>query len=615
MTFPKYPIRGCLPRFALLLAAATVAWPQAGALAEWQFQADRVVAVSDVHGDFDAMVATLASGGLVDESRAWAGGSSTLVVTGDLLDRGPDSRRVMDLLMALEAEAGEAGGAVHVLLGNHEVMNLVGDLRYVSDAEYAAFADDEAAEERDEAWQRYREEAPEEADEAVLRGQFEERYPPGFFAHRRAFRSDGHYGAWLLDQPLLIVVNDTAFTHGGLSPLVTELGLEGVNRQLMQDVEQYMIHLETVIDAGLLDPAENFYRHAAVLESLDTSALPPEQSAAVAEVIRLNASQIHGPRSPLWYRGNAGCGELVEYDRLMAALDAIDAERVVIGHTPTLNRKVLSRFDGRVIEIDTGMLTSYYGGSGYAVVFDDDGLRVVPEQTGDSASIETHPRRVGTRAASISAGDIERLLTAGEISEPVELENGQYDVRVSLDDVSLGARFIPNPRGRNFVPDLAAYQLDRFLGLDMVPVTVAREYEGDAGVLQFRPESTMTEAARREAGLGGSAWCPLPAQWNAMYVFDSLIHNPGRAQDRMLYSQDNWQLMLTGHDVSFDTSRLRPGYLRDVQLDIGQRWQERLTALNGDVVDELLEETLDRRRRRALSARRDRLLEDAAGIP
>lgn len=601
--------RHCL----LALAALAAVWPQPGAT-EWRFTAERVVAISDVHGDFDAMAATLASAGIVDPSNDWVGGSSTLVITGDLLDRGPDSRRVMDLLMELEAEAAEAGGAVHVLLGNHEIMNLVGDLRYVSEEEYAAFADDEAQEERDQAWARYRE-APDEADEAVLREQFEERYPPGFFAHRRAFRSDGRYGAWLLDQPLLVVVNDTAFTHGGLSPVVAELGLEGVNQTLMQDVEQYMNNLEAVIDAGLLDPAENFYRHAVALESVNTMTINPELGEAVAAVIRLNASEIHGPNSPLWYRGNAGCSELVEYDRLMSALDVIDAERVVIGHTPTLNRKVLSRFGGRVIEIDTGMLTDYYGGSGYAVVFEDDGMRVLPEQTGETASMETHPRRVGTRPVSISAGDLERMLAAGEISESATLEDGRIEVRVTLNDDSVAALFIPNPRGRELVPDLAAYRLDRFLGLDMVPVTVAREYDGSRGVLQFLPEATMTEASRREAGLGGSAWCPLPAQWNTMYVFDALIHNPGRAQNRMLYSQDNWQLMLIGHDVSFETSRLRPGYLRDVQLDIGRRWQERLTALNGDVVDELFEDTLDRRRRRALSARRDRLLEDATQRP
>ena len=98
-----------------------------------------MVAFADVHGAYDELVALLRSQGLVDGSLRWSGADTQLVSLGDLLDRGPDSRRVLDLLMRLEGEARTAGGAVHVLLGNHEVMNIVGDLRYVSAGEYAAF--------------------------------------------------------------------------------------------------------------------------------------------------------------------------------------------------------------------------------------------------------------------------------------------------------------------------------------------------------------------------------------------------------------------------------------------------------------------------------------------
>ena len=94
---------------------------------DWHFSADAgVVAISDVHGDYDAMQETLRRAGIVDEKLQWSAGAVHLVVTGDLLDRGPDSRRVMDLLRSLETAAAEQGGTVHLLLGNHEVMNLVG---------------------------------------------------------------------------------------------------------------------------------------------------------------------------------------------------------------------------------------------------------------------------------------------------------------------------------------------------------------------------------------------------------------------------------------------------------------------------------------------------------
>ncbi len=95
------------------------------------------------------MLETLQQADVVDENRAWIGGKTNLVIVGDILDRGPSSRAVMDLLMRLETEASTAGGAVRVVIGNHESMNLIGDLRYVSKAEYAAFAGDETPEQRE----------------------------------------------------------------------------------------------------------------------------------------------------------------------------------------------------------------------------------------------------------------------------------------------------------------------------------------------------------------------------------------------------------------------------------------------------------------------------------
>ena len=81
--------------------------------------------------------------GVIDADFNWSGGKTHLVSLGDLLDRGPESRKVVELLMKLDGQAEKAGGAVHLALGNHEVMVMTGDLRYVSAAEFAAFAGDE----------------------------------------------------------------------------------------------------------------------------------------------------------------------------------------------------------------------------------------------------------------------------------------------------------------------------------------------------------------------------------------------------------------------------------------------------------------------------------------
>lgn len=592
---------------------ACIALPAAGG--DWQLDGiERIVAISDVHGDFDAMAATIRTAGLLDDAGHWAGGSSHLVITGDLLDRGADSRKVMDLVMALEPEAAAAGGAVHQLLGNHEVMNLAGDLRYVAAGEYAAFADDEDPEEREHWFQLQRQQGQVIGDEAALRADFNARYPPGFFGHRRAFRSDGVYGQWLLQKPVIVVINGTAFVHGGLSPGVAEFGLDGVNGRMMAELLEYVVQLEVLFDAGLLDPGENFYRHGSAVEAIPLESRgPPAVTAAIETVIRLSGADIHDLDSPLWYRGNVGCGSLIENDRIAPALLAIGAQRVVIGHTPTLTRQVLTRLDGRVIEIDTGMLNAYYGGTGNALVIEGDSLTVLNEQKGEMGAPADHPRRVGMRDASISAADLESILANGEIVQSTTSEDGTVTVRVSAGGRSVNALFRPDPRSRGFVPELAAYRLDRLLELDMVPVTVRREIGGDDGVLQFLPASTINETERSARQRGSDAWCPLPEQWNAMYIFDALIHNPGRSQQQMLYSQDNWQLILNGHGTSFANNRGRPEWLQGVPLSIGIDWLDRLRALDEDAIDEQFGDSLDRRRRNALEARRDALLRDASG--
>src|SRR3989442_15487952 len=101
--------------------------------------ANSVVAIGDVHGDFDDFVTILQKAGLIDEQHHWTGNKTTFVQVGDLLDRGPKPRDVMDLMMSLEKEAPKAGGRVVGLLGNQEMINIMGDLCYVTPVNYASF--------------------------------------------------------------------------------------------------------------------------------------------------------------------------------------------------------------------------------------------------------------------------------------------------------------------------------------------------------------------------------------------------------------------------------------------------------------------------------------------
>ena len=223
-----------------------------------------------------------------------------------------------------------------------------------------------------------------------------------------------------------------------------------------------------------------------------------EVTEAMQTILRLNAADIHAADSPLWYRGNVACGPLIEHDRIDPALAAIGATRGVIGHTPTLTRQVLTRLDGKVTEIDTGMLNAYYEGSGHALVIEGERLSVIGEHEGSLGAPTPHPRRVGYRDVSITAADLEQMLATGEIVERQPQEDKSVLLRIRADGHTIDAVFLRDPRGRNFVPELAAYQLDRLLELDAVPVTVRREVDGDEGVVQFRPVRTSDEAARKE---------------------------------------------------------------------------------------------------------------------
>ncbi len=589
----------------------SVSLASAANASNWQFDnIERVVAVSDIHGAYGPMVATLQHSGVLDSDLAWSGEDTHLVIVGDILDRGPESRAAMDLLIRIEDEAALAGGKVHVLIGNHEAMNLIGDLRYVSKAEYAAFGDDELAEDRETWFAAYAQDraaAREKRD--VLRADFDRSYPIGFFAHRRAFSSDGKYGRWLSQKPVVVVINETAFVHGGVSPMIGQIGLDGVNGRLREEMIEYTRNLEILFEAGVLLPTDNFYEHAILLGKylapLNTEAHVVD---AMTAVKRLNASEIHAQDGPLWYRGNVACSELVEVDRLDASLQAIGAKRVVIGHTPTLGRRITQRFDGRIYEVDTGMLSEHYAGSGNALIMEQGRIFVVNQSSDELLSVVPHPRRVGIRNGGyLDAADIERLLASGDIVSTRKDESGRRVVTASNGVRNIEAVFLKQAK-HGFYPEVAAYRLDRLLELDMVPVTALRALDGDAGSLQFLPYGSIGEMERADKGKGNSANCPLPDQWGAMSVFDALIYNTGRSPRSILYSLDNWQLLLVRHDKAFAAREGRPRHLKSRELNLTTAWKDALTALTDDVLADRFSDVLDEKRLRTLGARRNELL-------
>ena len=297
--------------FLLLFSGAAVSAPQD----TWE-GVERVVAIGDVHGDYEQFLAVLRSAELIDSKDAWSGGKTHLVQTGDVLDRGPDSRKVMDLLMKLEKEARRAGGWVHCLIGNHEAMNIYGDLRYVSAGEFAAFRDRNSEKTRAELYKGYQEEikssSPRDkvpAFDDAFQKKWEAEHPLGYAEHRRELGPTGKYGKWIRSHNAVIKINNALFLHGGIGPKYVDLKLQMINERVRDELEDF-----TKLQGGTAMDGEG----------------------------------------PLWYRGLAQGDEKALEPHVKAVLQAHQAEMIVIGHTPT-EGAIVPRFGGKVMLIDVGL--------------------------------------------------------------------------------------------------------------------------------------------------------------------------------------------------------------------------------------------------------------------
>lgn len=567
--------------------------------------AQRVVVVADVHGAYSELTAVLRATGLVDDALRWSGGTARLVSLGDLLDRGAESRRVLDLLMRLEEDAARSGGGVHVLLGNHEVMNLLGDLRYVAPGEFAAFAAEELEAERGAALARFRERADTGEDDVAAA--FERRYPRGYFAHRRAFSADGRYGRWLLSLPSLVVIGETAFVHGGLSaPIVAELAgdrpADDLNRRVEARLRDYLALRARLADAGVLpaDDASHDLELAEAAASLAAADAAAHDDGAIDDVVDAFLDAAAAPElgldGPHWYRGAIYCPRLLERPVVDLALERLGVARIVVGHTPTPDRRARALFDGRLITLDTGMLAEAYSGRPAALVIENGTTYVQYVDPGERLPLEAGP----VEAYGLTEAELLDALLHGDIEPSAEADADDIvDVVVRHGGSAIDARHFRDARTAS--RELAAHRLDRLLGLDLVPPTVAR---GD-GALQLRYPDAVSETERLERGVPLGEWCPLEPQLAMLEAFDALIANTARRPDTVLFRVEQPLLKSIVHARAFGTGRRLRG---DAPAELPAPLVDALAALDAEMLSAELGEWLDERRIRAIVARRDALL-------
>ena len=636
---PEATLRSRLVRLALvLLAAAGPGAAPASAAAAGQVEwsgIERVVAFADVHGAYAEVTALLQSVQIVDSALRWTGGKTHLVSLGDLLDRGDDSRKVMDLLMRLQQEATAAGGQVHVVVGNHETMNVLGDLRYVNKGEFASFAADEDPAVRAEQKAQFLAGQPGSTD-----ADFERLFPPGWFGHRKMLGPEGKYGAWLLTLPAAIVINDTVYMHGGPSTALAGRSVVQLVADYSAAVASYIAAESELGKAGLIRPEDAYARRPDLAQSrLD--AMPVDQKTAlgptVARFRSADDSPLLGANGPNWYRGSSLCNECAESDVLKPFLRRTGAKRVVVGHTVARNGTVVSRFDGAVVKLDAGMNHAVYKGRPAALISDASGSRVsYANPTVAPAAVPAEPLYLSSQ--TLGENEVADILARGTIAPTETCAPGVLRVRVTLDGRSVDGIFEAAPAG-TVQREMAAYRLDRLLGLGLVPATVAREHDGKSGVLQGRPQNWVSEQDRQNASKGTAAglvcqaisnaprdpparrppqakpakmpsggWCELPPQFQLVYAFDALIDNRGRTPDRYMYDSDSAMIFLTGHAAAFGTGTDVPKALDAALAKTGPEMQSRLRRLDAASVKAAIGEYIDEREIKALLERRDRIL-------
>jgi len=590
---------------ALLAASSALAQaPEPAGQAEWR-GVGRVIAFADVHGAYDELVTLLREAGITDAQGRWSAARTHVVSLGDLLDRGAGSRKVMDLLMRLQTEARAAGGALHVVLGNHEAMNVLGDLRYVDPGEYAAYVDLEPDGERERRRAEW-----ETTNGPGSVAAFDQKFPPGYFGHRAALMPDGPYGRWLLGLPVAVIANDSLFMHAGPSTAVSGMSVTDLNTRYRTAIADYVRLYKQLEQAGLLQTGDAFDARprlaAERLAARATGAAPaPELDAAVKAFERADSAPLLNPEGPNWYRGAALCNEVAEADVLAPLLEQFAVARVVVGHTPTRDLRAVTRFDGRVVKLDTGMNRAVYKGRGAALTIDGPTLSV--RYVGESQPVALRPEGLYVAPNSVEDAGVAAALQSGTVSVTGPRAPGELAVAVEHQGRTIPAVFQQRTAGEAR-KEVAAFRLDRHLGLGIVPATVEREVQGQHGVLQARPAKWVTQADVQKQSLRGNGWCPAEPQFQLVYALDALIGNEARALDTLLYDASEWYVYSTGHARTFGSGRDLPAYLKTQPPRPGAELKRRLQRLDESSLATVLGDGIDARARKALLARRDALL-------
>jgi hypothetical protein len=318
----------------------------------------KIIAIGDLHGDYENFIEILKGVKLVDESLHWIGGEIHFVQTGDVLDRGPEARKIFDLIMLLEKEAEEVGGMVHMLIGNHEEMNITGiaidNPRYVTVEQFISFLPEDLREKKEKDFKKDFDKNNNESSDPDLSYETElKNYWAGVLKKERRTKTEyiryfnDNYGKWIIKHNAVIKINETVFVHGGISQVYSKKSLKDINNQLRRELEEFRLAIKR------------------------------------RTTIRSKPKIVYDQKGPLWYRGLAQEDEESFADEVQTILNNLGAKHMVIAHTPQRGSQVVgeefvSRFDESIWVIDTG-ISEVYGGFLSALIIEEGDIWLWPE--------------------------------------------------------------------------------------------------------------------------------------------------------------------------------------------------------------------------------------------
>lgn len=507
---------------------------------------DRVVAVADLHGDYERFVFILTQPkvGVLDEELHWIAGKTHLVQLGDIMDRGPDAKDIFDLLIRLEKEAEAVGGMVHVLIGNHEEMNITGISLdypgYVKAKQFVDFLPDSYRESKEAEYlktlssqerKKAKENGLDVATDENLASFWQKIIDRKDSESRKAYvlGFNDAYGEWLLQKNVIIMIDDIIFVHGGVSEAFSKWPLREINTVMRTELAFFQ--------GRMRDPRQ--YRRP------------------------FNPKLVYNPDGPIWFRGLASKGgesAQPEVDRILANMGA---RTMVIGHnffsfpagSPIVGKDQVARFHEKVWMMDSGISGSY-GGVPSAFIYDRGEFKVwgETEEVAARTAVKIPPPK------ALPNNEMEEFLRTAAVVGRGPGPGGRTDAwRLTLEaDGTLRSALFkyidrrrPDSLADSYKYELAAYALDKYLVLGYVPPVVEYRVDQTPGALQTFVANSISEAARKERRLVPRDPEAFEKSMTDLKVFQNLVYDDCQNEKDTLIDLGDWKISRVDFSEAF----------------------------------------------------------------